>query len=87
MNHLNLQLDEDGAPRCFRFGGRAVHVHGVLDHWPGEDHEYFKVHDDVGTYILRHALDTGDWEVTVYVAHDLPEHLSPFVVGNPVPEG
>lgn len=54
-------------PRSFRLGKREVGVTEVVDRWLGPDHRYFKVQgDDAGTYILRHAPWTDEWELTFY---------------------
>jgi hypothetical protein len=42
-------------------------VSAVLDRWLAPDHRYFKVEgDDGGTYILRHDVASGRWEMTMF---------------------
>ena len=54
-------------PRRLRFGGRAVEVIEVLDRWLAPDHRYFKLRgDDGGTYIVRHDVGKGYWELTLF---------------------
>lgn len=54
-------------PRRFFLGARAVAVREVVDRWLAPDHRYFKVTgDDRSTYILRHDLESGAWELTLF---------------------
>ncbi len=54
-------------PRAFYLGQRRLKVTAVLDRWLAPDHRYFKVTaDDRGTYILRHDVTRGLWEMTLY---------------------
>ena len=54
-------------PRVFFLGDRRVEVAAVLDSWLAPDHRYFKVQgEDGGLYILRHDVDSGEWEITVF---------------------
>jgi hypothetical protein len=56
-------------PRRFRLGARQVDVADVVDRWLAPDHRYFKVLDPLGdTYILRHDVASGRWELTSFVA-------------------
>lgn len=56
-------------PRWFRLGDADVHVEAVLDQWLSPDHRYFKVRGgDEATYILRHDVTTGRWELTMFRA-------------------
>jgi hypothetical protein len=54
-------------PRAFVIDARRVHVVEEIDRWLAPDHRYFKLRgDDGATYILRHDVDSGDWELAVY---------------------
>ena len=54
-------------PRRFRLGDQLVEVHEVVDRWLAPDHRYFKVKTSRGeTYILRHDVTSGGWELTVF---------------------
>lgn len=54
-------------PRRLFLGDRRVEVSTVLDRWLAPDHRYFKVEgDDGGTYILRHDVASGRWEMTMF---------------------
>jgi hypothetical protein len=54
-------------PRRFFFGERAVEVAEVLDSWLAPDHRYFKIAgSDRATYILRHDVLSGGWELVMY---------------------
>ena len=56
-------------PRRFTLVERTVAVADVLDRWLAPDHRYFKVRGEDGcTYVLRHDIDTGAWEVTAFSA-------------------
>jgi hypothetical protein len=53
-------------PRAFTVGDRRVAVQEVLDQWLAPDHRYFKIKgDDGGLYILRHDIESTDWEITL----------------------
>ena len=41
-------------------------VDEILDHWPAEGYEYFKVRCGEATYILRH--DTAGWQIHFFSA-------------------
>lgn len=63
-----------------RFGyrsGRGAHLHEVVevvDRWPGEDLQYFRVRAaDGGTYILRHAGLSDRWELVFFRADETAE--------------
>lgn len=59
----------DGAPvpQALHFGRTRVAVPELLDHWPGADHHYYKLlGEDGATYIVRHDLHSGRWELTLY---------------------
>ena len=54
-------------PRRLFLGDRRVEVSAVLDRWLAPDHRYFKVEgDDGSTYILRHDVASGRWEMTMF---------------------
>ena len=54
-------------PRRFRLGETDVLVAEVVDRWLAPDHRYFKVvGSDGDTYILRHDITTGQWELTMF---------------------
>jgi hypothetical protein len=57
-------------PRRFELGTRTVEVAEVLDRWLAPDHRYFKLRgDDQATYILRHDVAAGVWELVLYTDH------------------
>lgn len=54
-------------PRRFFLGARAVEVSEVVDRWLAPDHRYFKVTGDDGSiYILRHDVESGGWDLTLF---------------------
>jgi hypothetical protein len=54
-------------PRAFTLGDRGVVVDEILDCWLAPDHRYFKVKgDDEHTYVIRHDVIAGRWELTVF---------------------
>lgn len=54
-------------PSRFSFGGRVLAVTDVLDAWLARDHRYFKLlGSDGGCYILRHDVESGRWELTLF---------------------
>ncbi len=54
-------------PRTFFLKDRRVEVVDVLDRWLAPDHRYFKLRgDDGGLYILRHDVESGEWELTLH---------------------
>jgi hypothetical protein len=56
-------------PRRLRWDGRSVELVEVLDCWLGIDHRYVKtLGADGATYILRHDVARGRWELTMYAA-------------------
>ncbi|WP_199177434.1 hypothetical protein [Geothermobacter hydrogeniphilus] len=59
-------------PRRFFLGERRIEVVEILDRWLAPDHRYFKVRGDDGDlYILRHASDSGHWDLILYSARGL----------------
>ncbi len=54
-------------PRIIRFQSRTIEVKKVLDRWLNPNYRYFKLlGNDDGIYIVRHDINTGDWELTFY---------------------
>lgn len=57
----------DEEPRRFYLGDQAVDILEVVDRWLSPEHRYFKCRgNDDATYILRHEVDAGRWELTLY---------------------
>ena len=66
---VEFQVDEQGgqSPSRIIFDHHSVEVTGIIDRWPGADHEYFKLlGSDQATYILRRDLLRRSWEMTMY---------------------
>lgn len=65
-------------PRRFHLGERAVEVTKVLDQWLSPEHRYFKLRGQEGaTYVLRHDVISGRWELIMYERASLgPEPAS-----------
>jgi len=58
-------------PRRFILGTAAIEVVEVLDRWLAPDHRYFKVRGgDRATYILRHDVKAGAWELVLYTTDE-----------------
>jgi hypothetical protein len=56
-------------PTRLFIGEREVGLAELLDRWPGSDHTYLKMRAEGGaTFILRHDLVRGIWEMTMYEA-------------------
>ena len=54
-------------PQRFFLGERQVDILDVIDRWLAPDYRYFKVRcNDDGIYILRHEVQTDQWELTLY---------------------
>lgn len=54
-------------PRALVLGERRIEVTEVLDRWLGPDHRYFKLRGHDGdTYIVRHDVGSGAWELTLF---------------------
>jgi len=54
-------------PRRFALGERWIAVAELLDQWLAPEHRYFKLRgDDGATYILRHDVAGGSWELWLY---------------------
>ncbi len=65
--HVECRYEAGGRTVPLRFGppGRVREVEELLDHWPGEDSEYFRLRADDGLlYILRRDLRSAHWEIT-----------------------
>ena len=55
-------------PRRMRIGLRPVEILEVVDRWLSPDHRYFKVKTaGRSTMIIRHDVETLDWELHHYV--------------------
>lgn len=53
-------------PRRVEKTGVRFEVVEILDRWLDPTHRYFKVRaNDGAIYLLRHDVDSGDWELTV----------------------
>lgn len=53
-------------PLSFTMGDRLFRVEKTLDHWCGEDHDYFKLKADDGCiYIIRYEREKDEWELTM----------------------
>lgn len=64
--YAGYRCDEE--PRRFQYAGRMLEVAEIIDRWLDPEHRYFKVRSDDGrAYILRHDVNTGDWEMSVRV--------------------
>ncbi|MEW6672393.1 MAG: hypothetical protein AB1427_11870 [Thermodesulfobacteriota bacterium] len=71
-------------PRKFWLGSRKIEVSEIQDRWIAPDHRYFKLAgDDDSVYIIRHDMESLDWELIFYRksgtpldAGDLAEGLS-----------
>ncbi len=54
-------------PQRFFLQDRPIEVVRVIDRWLAPDHRYFKIRgDDDATYILRHDIASGQWELILY---------------------
>ena len=54
-------------PRVVQFGEQRIEVAEVLDQWLAPTHRYFKLLGADGhTYIVRHDIVTGAWELTLF---------------------
>jgi len=54
----------DERPVTFLREGRIVRIMEIVDRWYDPDHNMFKVlADDGGTYLLRHDMNAGTWEL------------------------
>ncbi len=51
-------------PRRFTRGDQLVEIHAVVAQWRTPDHRYFRVRTAEETYILRHDVRSGGWELT-----------------------
>jgi hypothetical protein len=56
----------DETPVRLRLGSRIVAVDEVLDRWLAPDHRYFKLRTSEGIYIVRHDVESGGWELTMF---------------------
>lgn len=54
----------DERPVSFTWEGRTFQIMEIVDRWYDPDHNSFKViADDGKTYLLRHDMNAGDWEL------------------------
>ena len=54
-------------PRFLWMATQKIEVKKVVDRWLAPDHRYFKIlGDDNATYIIRHNVAAGEWELTFY---------------------
>lgn len=54
-------------PRALHFGLTSVAVEAFVDNWEGRDRRTFELlGDDGATYIVRHDLPSGLWELAFY---------------------
>jgi len=66
---VHCQPDHGGepVPHELHFGLAHVAVKALVDRWHGRDHRYFKcLGEDGATYIVRHDLHSGLWELAFY---------------------
>jgi hypothetical protein len=56
-------------PRTIEIADRRIDVAEVVDRWLAPDHRYFKIQSSDGdTYIVRHDVSSGSWELTMFLA-------------------
>lgn len=66
MTRVRMESLSSEGPDAFMLGDRLFRVREVVDRWDGEDHAFFKVVAEDGiTFILRHDLETDQWEITL----------------------
>jgi hypothetical protein len=54
-------------PRQFFIKDRRIGITEIIDRWLAPDYRYFKVRGDDGArYIIRHDVETGHWELTMF---------------------
>lgn len=59
----------DLEPHVFFIGETRFAVAYIIDRWIGQNQNYFKLMaSDGAVYILRHMLETDEWELTLYQA-------------------
>lgn len=66
---MECTVDATGEPTpCrFAFGERWIEVVEVIDRWLDVDHGYYKLRGSDGArYILRHDVESGQWELTLF---------------------
>ena len=69
--HVNCYAGyrDEETPRFIRLANQHIGIKRVIDRWLAPDHRYFKVlGDDDATYIIRHDMLSGEWELTFYQA-------------------
>ena len=63
----------EATPRRFWLGLRKIEVSEIQDRWIAPDHRYFKlVGDDDSVYIIRHDMESLDWELIFYRKSGIP---------------
>lgn len=63
-------------PQRLRLDHRAVEVIEVIDRWLAPGDRYFKIKgDDGATYILRHDVGSGDWQLVTFDSGRMPSTL------------
>lgn len=54
-------------PRRVQIGDRRMVISEILDRWLAPQHRYFKFRTEDGAqWIIRHDMQTGDWELTFF---------------------
>ena len=54
-------------PRLILFGAQRIEVAEIVDQWLAPTHRYFKLlAKDGHTYLVRHDITTGAWELTMF---------------------
>lgn len=60
-------------PRGFWLGTKRIAVRNVQDRWIAPDHRYFRlVGDDGSLYIIRHDMESLEWELIFYQKAGIP---------------
>jgi len=69
--YSGYRVDEN--PISIRFDSLVVKVDKIIDQWLDPDHRYFKfIGDNAATYIIRHDMNSLDWELTFYQQKGVP---------------
>ncbi len=64
----------DETPTALVIGDRRIAVVEILDRWLAPSHRYFKIHGDDGdVYIVRHDVESGRWELTMFQRQPEPK--------------
>ena len=60
-------------PRGFWLGAKRIEVRDIQDRWIAPDHRYFRlVGDDGSLYIIRHDMESLEWELIFYQKAGIP---------------